>query len=427
MLRKIRKLILHPNRYFYDYFRKKMGFRKYFVTDKIRLLDSSNHQKWHKALFSHPYLYLYYKFNKRLRKPLYPILIDYRIENIEKSGMGGGKRVVLAVELERNNIIYFADPEIVLKVLYNREPNLTGKIFKFRFNGSRNRVYIGSNVRFGRFFKAVFKGNGNCIEFQSGNRCSGGTIEFNGNKNTLSILDNTVIMTDAGINFLQDHNYAHIGPNSRIFPQARLIFCGNNAVAYFRGHQNIRQSISLTMGSIFFHGGCSNNISNVRHSYLALEGKNILIGSDTMFAVNLLIRTSDTHLIYDRMSQKRTNTGKSIIIGDHVWIGQDNMIFKGAVIEDGCMVGARSIVTGHIAANCICAGSPARVKKENIIWDRTMPQNFTKIELEDYETYKPIVNEYEPVGHERLLKINAIDSELKAKVKVKYIEKILKS
>ena len=89
MLRKIRKLILHPNRYFYDYFRKKLGFRKFFVTDKIKLLDSENHQKWLTLLFSHPYLYLYYKFNKILRNPAYPILVDYRIENIEKSGMGG--------------------------------------------------------------------------------------------------------------------------------------------------------------------------------------------------------------------------------------------------------------------------------------------------------------------------------------------------
>ena len=89
MIRKIRKLILHPNRYFYDYFRKKLGFRKYFVTDKIRLLDAGNHQKWHKLLFTHPYLYLYYKFHKRLRKPNYPILVDYRIETLLEK-VGGG-------------------------------------------------------------------------------------------------------------------------------------------------------------------------------------------------------------------------------------------------------------------------------------------------------------------------------------------------
>ena len=94
MIRKIRKLILHPNIYFYDYFRKRVGFRKFFVTDKIKLLDSENHQKWHKVLFSHPYLYLYYKFNKRLRKPAYPILVDYRIESIEKSVIGGGVNVL---------------------------------------------------------------------------------------------------------------------------------------------------------------------------------------------------------------------------------------------------------------------------------------------------------------------------------------------
>ena len=90
MIRKIRKLILHPNLYFYDYFRKKLGFRKYFVTDKIKLLDAGNHQKWQKLLLSQPYLYLYYKFNKRLHKPSYPILVDYRIETLAENAMGGG-------------------------------------------------------------------------------------------------------------------------------------------------------------------------------------------------------------------------------------------------------------------------------------------------------------------------------------------------
>ena len=90
MIKKIRKLIFHPNRYFYDYFRKKLGFRKFFVTEKIRMLDLTNHQKWFKLIFSHPYLYLYYKFNKILQKPAYPILVDYRIECIDQNVMGGG-------------------------------------------------------------------------------------------------------------------------------------------------------------------------------------------------------------------------------------------------------------------------------------------------------------------------------------------------
>lgn len=89
MLKKLRKLLLHPNLYFYDYFRKRLGFKKYFVTDKIKLLDASNHQKWLKLLLTHPYLYLYYKFNKLLHMPAYPILVDYRIATHPGEGRGG--------------------------------------------------------------------------------------------------------------------------------------------------------------------------------------------------------------------------------------------------------------------------------------------------------------------------------------------------
>jgi len=59
-----------------------------------------------------------------------------------------------------------------------------------------------------------------------------------------------------------------------------------------------------------------------------------------------------------------------IVIGDHVWVGNNSMILKGARIPDGCVVAAYSVVTGQFdEANCILAGVPARVISRDVTWD----------------------------------------------------------
>lgn len=354
------------------------------------------------------------------------------------------------MELEKQNIIYFADPEIVYKAQNSKDLYLVDKILKFNFQGSGNRVYIETKVILGKDFKAIITGNNNSIVVYIGCILSGGTINFKGDKNicnfgldtkvsngtfifygndnTLYIKKKCIFMSGAKLIFSRNNNYAYIGPKSIFYPTARLVFSGNNALAFFCGNQNIRQSITLTMSNIFFHGGGSKNMGTADHLYQALESKNVLIGADTMFAGGLLIRTSDTHLIYDNKTFKRINTGKSIIIGDHVWIGQECKVFKGARIEDGCMVGACSIVTKHIKSNSICAGSPAVIKKENIIWDWEQPANFTRYELEDYETYKGTQTcKFLSIGFEKLMEIDEIDHELCSKEKVDIIKKIIKA
>lgn len=52
---------------------------------------------------------------------------------------------------------------------------------------------------------------------------------------------------------------------------------------------------------------------------------------------------------------------RPITIGKNVWIGFDSCILPGAVIEDNSVIGARSVVSGHVAENSIYAGNPARL------------------------------------------------------------------
>lgn len=68
----------------------------------------------------------------------------------------------------------------------------------------------------------------------------------------------------------------------------------------------------------------------------------------------------------------RINNAKDIIIGNHVWITANAIIQKGVTISDGAVIATCSVVTKDVPANCIAAGMPAKVVKENIEWTREL-------------------------------------------------------
>ncbi len=60
---------------------------------------------------------------------------------------------------------------------------------------------------------------------------------------------------------------------------------------------------------------------------------------------------------------------KLVRIGNHVWIGMNVLILKGVTINDGAIIAAGSVVTRDVPANCLAAGVPAYVIKENVTWE----------------------------------------------------------
>ncbi|MBT0770626.1 acyltransferase [Kineosporia sp. J2-2] len=100
------------------------------------------------------------------------------------------------------------------------------------------------------------------------------------------------------------------------------------------------------------------------------RGSDVLIGSDCMFSFSVEIRTTDTHAIYDIDSGSRVNPDKPIVIGDHVWLGKQAIVLKGASIGSGSVAGARAIVSGTVPPLSVAAGVPARVVRSNVVWTR---------------------------------------------------------
>ena len=92
--------------------------------------------------------------------------------------------------------------------------------------------------------------------------------------------------------------------------------------------------------------------------------KNIEIGNDVAIAREVIIRDTDAHDIVDGKHKKV----KPVKIGNHVWIGAKAMIMKGVTIGDGTIIAAGAVVTKDIPENCIAAGVPAKIIKENVTW-----------------------------------------------------------
>lgn len=104
--------------------------------------------------------------------------------------------------------------------------------------------------------------------------------------------------------------------------------------------------------------------------FAVLEGTSIVIGQDCMFSHDIRVRTSDSHSIIDSETGARINHAKNITIGDHCWIGMYVLILKGAVLSNNTIAAARSIVNKQFEDGVLVGGSPAKVLKRHLTWDR---------------------------------------------------------
>jgi acetyltransferase-like isoleucine patch superfamily enzyme len=103
-----------------------------------------------------------------------------------------------------------------------------------------------------------------------------------------------------------------------------------------------------------------------------LEGQDLSLGKDCMVAADVEIRTGDSHPILEQAPEiSRINQGSPVRIGDHVWLGKRVVVLKGVELASGVVVGVGSIVTkSELENDVILAGSPARVVRRQVRWER---------------------------------------------------------
>jgi acetyltransferase-like isoleucine patch superfamily enzyme len=187
------------------------------------------------------------------------------------------------------------------------------------------------------------KGRGNYVKFRGAilKRC---VIDICGSNNRVDIAPECVL---SGVLFRVrgDGNTIKIGARSQIVRGAEL-YCEDT-----NGTLNIGEHVAIQWVHI-----------------AVTEGGRVDVGHDSLFAYDVDIRNGDSHSIYDGVSGERLNFGADVLIGERVWIGVGAKILKGVSIGRDSVVATGAVVTKSVPDQCIVAGNPARVVRDNIRW-----------------------------------------------------------
>ena len=173
---------------------------------------------------------------------------------------------------------------------------------------------------------------------------TGVQITLTGNNNRLRIGADTVIR--GGLIELRNHD-------SSITIGAGCNLTGAMRCRATQSHIRIGAKTTMMQGQITLH-----------------EAGTVSVGADCMLSGDIAMDVSDMHSILDRATGKRINPPKNITIGDHVWLAQGVRVMKGALIGSDSIIGSRSMVLGHIPAGSLAVGTPARIIRSGVTWDR---------------------------------------------------------
>ncbi|MBT2756900.1 acyltransferase [Mesobacillus foraminis] len=137
----------------------------------------------------------------------------------------------------------------------------------------------------------------------------------------------------------------------------------------FNGKANFASGVSIRVddkGSLVF----GSNFDCNRNCFIACR-ENITIGDNVLFGWSVSIRDSNGHKIYNILDNTIDKNTEPVKIGNHIWVGANVDILKGAEIADDCIIGFNSCVTRKFKErHCTLAGYPAKIVRENVGWVR---------------------------------------------------------
>ena len=208
-------------------------------------------------------------------------------------------------------------------------------------------VYL-ANIRYFLNNYSSVKGRNNIVTFKEGVLRKNVQIKIIGNNNTITIHPNCRLK-NTKITIMGSNNQVTLGEKVMVYESASFDVEGSNTLV------NIGKN--TTIGSANFMIGESDTKIN--------------IGEDCMFSRNIILSTSDYHSIISLETNERINPPKDIIIKNHVWIGYNAYISKGASIGNNCVVASNAYVGGKkFEDHTILGGFPAKHLKDNINWSR---------------------------------------------------------
>ncbi|WP_304425676.1 DapH/DapD/GlmU-related protein [uncultured Adlercreutzia sp.] len=121
---------------------------------------------------------------------------------------------------------------------------------------------------------------------------------------------------------------------------------------YYDADVVLFEGATLELGSGYINSGLKLRVAD-----RVTIGEGVAIGTDAT------IMDSDHHAL----NGEPVKTAP-VVIGDHVWVGTRVTILSGVTVGSGSVIAAGSVVTRDVPENCLVAGVPARIVKEDVSW-----------------------------------------------------------
>ena len=161
---------------------------------------------------------------------------------------------------------------------------------------------------------------------------------------------------------------------NRMLERSNISIIGNNnrVLLHFESEDSAEELLTGA-GFLLIVKGDGNEVD-----YLQEDHSRVSIGDDSQLSWGVDVWCTDAHTITD-LEGNPVNYAESIEIGRHVWVGKDVKIGKNVRIADNSIVGWGSIVTKRFdEPNVILAGTPAKIVKRGINWDRKCINKYAK-------------------------------------------------
>ena len=167
-----------------------------------------------------------------------------------------------------------------------------------------------------------------------------------------------------------ENNYIEIHEPFDITEKVELFGHSDNKIIIGANNQYRRMRVLMGSKNTLQIGRNTTTVSVAIHMFSGCN-RIVSIGDDCQFSWDIMIRTTDAHTVYDKDTREIINPAKDVYIGNHVWVAKDVTILKGSCIPSNSVVGVASVVNKEFSEeNTIIAGTPAKIVKRNINWDR---------------------------------------------------------
>ena len=162
-------------------------------------------------------------------------------------------------------------------------------------------------------------------------------------------------------------------PRINLYSNSGFTYENFGGTIIFSGRIDIGNASALSIGSKgVLKIGCNFRANT---SLKLVCYKNVMIGSNVRFGWDCVLMDTDLHVLSyldeDKIIVARSRGCAPIVIGDGVWIGSNTFILKKSRVPDKCVIGAKSLVTGHSqmdSYNLYC-GVPVGLSRYNVYWD----------------------------------------------------------